>query len=131
MSKVQMLMEKIPTKLGIPEGATKRMAKAFDLLYVYDATSKGMEFQRIGNTMEECEERLDTVFAMIDGAVQKYKGDTTAAKEAKRLLLLCSTPVQEEQIKINTRYSTPTAVYNEIMSTDEAISVGSQGWWNG
>lgn len=130
MNRVKNLMVNIPMKLGIPQSAQRRMSKAFELIYDYDAKGVGVEFNRLGNSLKDCENRLDTIFAMMDQAILNYGGHKEASMEAKRLLLLASTPETSVQEEIITTYGDETTYYAEYMTTPEATQIGVRAWWN-
>lgn len=129
MQKVKQLMIVIPERLGVPFGAVKRISKTLEMLFDYEAEEKGNEFQRIGNSLQECSERLDIVFDMIDGAVCRHNGDKSAADEAKRLLLLASTPDREVQAEVLDIYGNETTLFVEVLDTMEAAEIGQRSWW--
>ncbi len=130
MGKVSKLLKIIPKRLKTPAGAVIRMSKTFEMLYEYEAKKKGTEFNRIGNSMKDCEDRLDIIFNMIDGAVSRYDGDTDAAYESKKLLLLASTPEPGVQKEILAKYGGNNASFSDVMTIDEAGEIGVMSWWN-
>jgi len=131
LGKAKELLTVIPGRLNLPYGAVKRMEKTFEMLFDYEKKEKGAEFKRIGNSMKDCEDRLDVVFNMIDGAVTKYEGDAEAAKEGKKLLLLASTPEPVAQQEILSTYGESNDSFSDVVSVVAAKEIGStRGFWN-
>jgi len=100
------------------------------MLFDYEALNTGNEFQRIGNSLKDSEDRLDIIFFMIDGSISRYGGDVSAANEAKRLLLVASTPDISVQSEILSIYGDSTEIYADLMNTKVASEIGVRSWWN-
>ncbi len=130
MSKVRELLTTIPGRLNLNGEAGKRASKALELIFDYDANKVGDEFKRLGNSLEDCGKRLDTIFGIIDGMVLNYDGDVEAAKEGKKLLLLASTPDSTVHNEIIDKYGDSNESFSDVMTIDESIVIGEAGWWN-
>ncbi len=126
MNKVKTLMTEGPKRLGLPEHAERAMSKYFEMIYDYDAKGEGEEFKRLGNTIQDCKDRLAPVFSQVDAAVKRYDGDISAAKEFENLLLLASTPDELEQETVLVE----SVIFADIMTESESKEIGLAGWWN-
>lgn len=126
MGRIKKLMIEAPKRIGVPVHASMAMSKAFELIYDHEANEKGQEFRRLGNSIQNCADRLDPIFSQIDYAVEKYSGDTVAAEEFKSLLLLASTSDESEQERI----SVETEIFADIITEPEAKEIGTRSWWN-
>ena len=79
--------------------------------------------------MEKCEKRLFPIFTILDGLVEDG-GDIHTANEAKKLLLLASTPDTDEQQRIVNEYPATSETYSDITTTEEASEIGVMGFWS-
>jgi hypothetical protein len=130
MKKVKKFMVTIPHRLGIPHHIAESCAETFALLYDKAREDKEGAFRRLGNKKAQCEERLFPVFTILDGLVQDYGANSDVVKEAKQLLVLASTPEIEEQALTVDSYQATTTVYSDVMTQNEAVEIGTRGFWN-
>lgn len=130
MSQIKQLLKTIPGKIGADQHVQEMSAKAMTLMYDYDVTQPKGEgaFKRIGNTKKECKQRLFPIFSIIDGLVQYHNADNTKAEESKKLLLLASTPVEEEQVAIRSEYPEESGTFD--LSVQDATQIGARAVWN-
>lgn len=126
MNKIKKLMIEAPKKMCIPIYVSTAMSKAFELIYDYEANEKSNEFRRLGNSIQNCKDRLDPIFSQVDFAIEKYSGNKAAAEEFKSLLLLASTPEESEQEII----CVETEIYVDLLTAGEAKEIGVRGFWS-
>lgn len=129
MNKIRNLFSVAPSMVGctdkyVVEGVRRSILLIFD----YEKHNQGHEFQRIGDTMEECEKRLKPVFSLMDSLVD-YGARPEAINSFKSLTLLASTPERNQQQAALDKYKVDDT-YSEVLTVQEASTVGANGYWN-
>jgi hypothetical protein len=126
--KIKDLLNDLPATLGADEIVRTAAAKTMTMLYDYEVENNGDEFKRLGNSKKECKQRLFPIFCVIDGMVQYHNADPYKAEEAKKLLVLASTPDTEAQEAMIAESPAESSTF--ALTEAEAVQTGRAGWWS-